>query len=273
MTKDEEKIYLSSINKIIKSGNPKFLSYISKEYMKFKDINPEITLAITCMIQKEATEDSSVYGIFLNNNGTINIEAMSDISKISNVNEFVGTINELSEFNIDFSDLTADDLIKEGEVIAEELAREAESIASEIDSLNVEENTEILNERSNSIQKADDITRKVGVLVTIGGLSSTILNKIRDIMSRITRSFMRKKNEKQSIIEENKKEQVKNESENKTQKDESFCPIVNIDVKKAVEDKARSVEEELERKRLAKEKGVTTDDDIDDNPADDFLDF
>ena len=132
MTEDKEKMYLSSLNKLIKSGSPKYLSYVSKEYMRNKDINPQIALAISCMIQKEANDEGSVYGIFLDSNGAINLDSMSDISKISNLNEFIGTVENLAEFNIDFSDLTADELIKEGEHIAEELAREAEMLEQEV---------------------------------------------------------------------------------------------------------------------------------------------
>ena len=65
MTESSEKLYLSSLNKLIKSGSPKYLSYISKEYMRNKDTNPQVALAISCMIQKEANDDGSVYGIFL----------------------------------------------------------------------------------------------------------------------------------------------------------------------------------------------------------------
>ena len=132
MTEEEEKYYLSCLNKIIKCGNPKYLSYISKEYMKVKDANPQIALAITCMIQKEATEDKSVYAIFLDNDGSININAMSDISKITEIDQFVSTVQDLSQFDVDFSDMSADELIIEGEAIAEQLAAEAESLENEI---------------------------------------------------------------------------------------------------------------------------------------------
>ena len=109
MTEEEEKYYLSCLNKIIKCGNPKYLSYISKEYMKVRDTNPQIALAITCMIQKEATEDKSVYAIFLDNDGSININAMSDISKITEIGQFVSTVQDLSQYDVDFSDMSADE--------------------------------------------------------------------------------------------------------------------------------------------------------------------
>ena len=54
---------------------------------------------------------------------------------ISNLNEFIGIVENLAEFDIDFSNLTADELIKEGEQIAEELAREVEGLEQQIENI------------------------------------------------------------------------------------------------------------------------------------------
>ena len=181
MTEDKEKIYLSSLNKLVKSGNPKYLSYISKEYMRNKDLNPQIALAIFCMIQKEASDEGSVYGIFLDSNGTINLDAMSDISKITNLNEFINSVESLTEFNIDFSELTANELIIEGEQIAEELAREAERLEQEIEGIDIDENTDVSQIESTFDLKSSEVLTKIGALVGISAAFAGVIVKIKSV--------------------------------------------------------------------------------------------
>ena len=79
--------------------------------------------------------------------------------------------------------------------------------------------------------------------------------------------FTGKKNESETkkTEENDKKEEVKKDRITKEQ-DESFCPKVKIDIGKVVEDTERR-NEEAERNTL------TTDSNVDDNPADDYLDF
>ena len=281
MTEDKEKIYLSSLNKLIKSGSPKYLSYVSKEYMRNKDINPQIALAISCMIQKEANDEGSVYGIFLDCNGTINLDSMSDISRISNLSEFIGTVEDLAEFNIDFSDLTADELIIEGEQIAENLAREAEMLEQEISNIVVDETTDLSSTETDLSSKSSEIIAKATVFAGISAAVAGIVQRIKSTISRIGLVLSGKKVENDTKKTEKKEEQVKKDEKNEIDNrglgnnrqirrekevDDSFCPKVKINVGKVVADTERK-NEELEKNAL------TTDSNVDDNPADDYLDF
>ena len=281
MTEDKEKIYLSSLNKLIKSGSPKYLSYVSKEYMRNKDINPQIALAISCMIQKEANDEGSVYGIFLDSNGTINLDSMSDISRISNLSEFIGTVEDLAEFNIDFSDLTADELIIEGEQIAENLAREAEMLEQDILNIVVDETTDLSSTETDLSSKSSEIIAKATAFAGISAAVAGIVQRIKSTISRIGLVLSGKKVESDTKKTEKKEEQVKKDEKNEIDNrglgnnrqirrekevDDSFCPKVKINVGKVVADTERK-NEELEKNAL------TTDSNVDDNPADDYLDF
>ena len=284
MTEEEEKYYLSCLNKIIKCGNPKYLSYISKEYMKVKDSNPQIALAITCMIQKEATEDKSVYAIFLDNDGSININAMSDISKITEIDQFVSTVQDLSQFDVDFSDMSADELIIEGEAIAEQLAAEAESLENEINNISVDETTNIEATESDITNKSNEIMSKAVGFAAVSAAAAAIVARIKGVLARISSSLTGKKQEQDNVKaeknEQEKEDEDKNNILNSAAKkvkekvlDDSFCPRVKIDVEKAVEDTERENMLREQKREEAKQKGLTTDDSVDDNPADDFLDF
>lgn len=287
MTEEEEKYYLSCLNKIIKCGNPKYLSYISKEYMKVKDANPQIALAITCMIQKEATEDKSVYAIFLDNDGSININAMSDISKITEIDQFVSTVQDLSQFDVDFSDMSADELIIEGEAIAEQLAAEAESLENEINNISVDETTNIEATESDITNKSNEIMSKAVGFAAVSAAAAAIVARIKGVFARISSSLTGKKQEQDNVkaekteqTEQEKEDEDKNNILNSAAKkvkekvlDDSFCPKVKIDVEKAVEDTERENMLREQKREEAKQKGLTNDDSVDDNPADDFLDF
>lgn len=281
MTEEEEKYYLSCLNKIIKCGNPKYLSYISKEYMKVKDANPQIALAITCMIQKEATEDKSVYAIFLDNDGSININAMSDISKITEIDQFVNTVQDLSQFDVDFSDMSADELIIEGEAIAEQLAMEAESLENEINNISVDETTNIEATESDLSNKSNEIMSKAVGFAAVSAVAAAIVARIKGVFARISSSLTGKKQEQDNVKAEQEKEDedkknILNSAAKKVKEkvlDDSFCPKVKIDVEKAVEDTERENMLREQKREEAKQKGLTTDDSVDDNPADDFLDF
>lgn len=280
MTEEEEKYYLSCLNKIIKCGNPKYLSYISKEYMKVKDANPQIALAITCMIQKEATEDKSVYAIFLDNDGSININAMSDISKITEIDQFVSTVQDLSQFDVDFSDMSADELIIEGEAIAEQLAAEAESLENEINNISVDETTNIEATESDITNKSNEIMSKAVGFAAVSAAAAAIVTRIKGVLARISSSLTGKKQEQENVKaekteqekEDEDKKNILNSAAKKVKEkvlDDSFCPKVKIDVEKAVEDTERENMLREQKREEAKQKGLTTDD----NPADDFLDF
>ena len=134
MIEDENvKKYISSMNKIIASGNPKYLSYVCKEYMTYKKNNPVLALILENMIRKEAKDSGSIYAILIDNDNGINLEAASDISKITNVADFIKNVDALAEQNVDFGDLTSEELIIEGMEIAEELAREIQKQKEEFE--------------------------------------------------------------------------------------------------------------------------------------------
>ena len=107
--------YLSYIQKIINSGNPKYMSYISKEYMKYVSSSPIIAETIESMIHKNVNiNPQSPYAVFLDKDGSMSLESIDSISKISNIEEFSTQVQELSKYGIDFKNLTSQDLIIEG---------------------------------------------------------------------------------------------------------------------------------------------------------------
>ena len=76
--------YLSYIQKIINSGNPKYMSYISKEYMKYVSSSPIIAETIESMIHKNVNiNPQSPYAVFLDKDGSMSLESIDYISKIS----------------------------------------------------------------------------------------------------------------------------------------------------------------------------------------------
>ena len=158
MEEESVKKYLNNMNKIIRSDNPKYMSFVSREYMKYAKTSPVIAEAIGNMIFKRVNQNSkSPYSIFLHDNGSVCLDSMSDISKISNVAEFITHVEELSKVGIDFKDISADDLIIEGDEIAEEIAKELDK-----KDLTEEDIENIENKASKSIAK-------IGILATIGG--------------------------------------------------------------------------------------------------------
>lgn len=217
--------YLKNIQKIISSGNPKYMSYISKEYMTYRKVSPMISETIYSMIFKEVNKNkTSPYAIFLDQDGTISLESISDISKISNVSQFIAQVNELSSFNIDFKDLSANDLIIEGSEMAEELVKE----------LNEENLSE--KEVSDLSQKADNALQKVGILATIGGTIGTIAT---GIIAKIKKGIEKLKNKE---IKNKLSEQQENNGEKMPEKEkvsgfsfDEICPKVEVNEKAVIE--------------------------------------
>lgn len=176
MEEESVKKYLNNMNKIIRSDNPKYMSFVSREYMKYAKTSPVIAEAIGNMIFKRVNQNSkSPYSIFLHDNGSVCLDSMSDISKISNVAEFITHVEELSKVGIDFKDISADDLIIEGDEIAEEIAKELDK-----KDLTEEDIENIENKASKSIAK-------IGILATIGGAigakATGIFAKLKDKIS------------------------------------------------------------------------------------------
>lgn len=228
MIEDEEmKKYISNINKIIRNGNPKYLSFVSKEYMKYKKNNPVVAMVIEDMIRKEAAEQGSIYAIFINNNNEIDLDAMSDISMISNIPDFIKNVEALAGQNVDFGDLTSEELIIEGMDIAEEIAREIENLENEIDYS--DEMADVKLEEQGEQKTSDTFNKlsKTGI-ATVSLLS--IINKIKEKISltitKVKTNIMQKR-EIQEVEEKKEYKEVK--------KDEiDFIPKFDIDEEAAI---------------------------------------
>lgn len=225
MTEDEKmKKYISSINKIIKDGNPKYISYISKEYMSARKNNPMLALTMENMIKLEAKEKGSVYSIFLDND-EINLDSMSDISKITNTAEFIKNVDALSEQNVDFGDLTSDELIMQGMEIAEELAREIENMEISDEEL---ENGSEESTVSEMEQKADSALAKV---VSAGTVTAAVMGAISAIKNRISSAISNAKSRFSVKKEEKNEETKRKENDTQNKSEDSIFKKVNIDEK------------------------------------------
>ncbi|MBP3503482.1 MAG: hypothetical protein J6K42_08485 [Clostridia bacterium] len=246
MEEDKTKRYLYSINKMIKSGNAKYMSYISREYMKYMKTSPVISEAIGDMIFKEVRKnEKSPYAIFLHDNGTVCLDAISDISKISNVAEFVGTIQELSKYDIDFSEVTPEDLIIEGDEMIEDLEKELDK--EDLTEEDIEQNEE----------KANTALTKIGILATMGGAigaaATGIFSKLKNKLSFL-------KSQKGNVPKNEAEAQEEKEMEQSIQKShqlpktsfEDVCPRVNVDEEKVIssmQEATKLKEEQQNRKK------------------------
>ncbi len=211
--------YISSINVIIKSGNPKYISYISKEYMKYRKANPVIATVMEDIIRKEASDKGSIYAIFIDNDNGINLEAMSDISKITNTADFIKNVEALSSQDIDFGDLTSDELIIEGMEIAEQLAREIETLEN---SMNYEDEGAVTTLDEQVEEKTSGVLSK---LESGGKMTAAIMSVIAMIKSRISSVVNRVKGSAKQKSEDKKQEKVI-ESKNK---ENSIFPKIEVD--------------------------------------------
>lgn len=254
MEEESVKKYLNNMNKIIRSDNPKYMSFVSREYMKYAKTSPVIAEAIGNMIFKRVNQNSkSPYSIFLHDNGSVCLDSMSDISKISNVSEFITHVEELSKVGIDFKDISADDLIIEGDEIAEEIAKELDKKdLTEEDIENIE-------------NKANKSIAKIGILATIGGAigakATGIFAKLKDKISGL-------KNKK---VQAQSQEQTEKESTQQTSKKvvnnfDEVCPRVVVNEELAIE--------KMQAKKLEnKDKTKNTDTYGDGDPDGDDLDL
>ena len=248
MEEENLKKYLYEMNRAIRSGNPRFMSYVSREYMKYQNTSPVIAEAIKDMIVKEKNRNSqSPYVVFLDSDGSINLESMSDISKISNLSEFINQVQKLCEFNINFEDMTADDLIIESDRIAEELEKETES---DLDKSDMTEN-DIQNAENN----AGNALAKLSLLAAIGG---AVGGAFRSAISRIRGKMSGLGKKKQEIVKEEteKREDEMNIGEKGigvkgTAKDESeniFYKVV-IDENKVIADMKKAQKNDNEKSK------------------------
>ena len=195
------------------------------------------------MIFKQVAKNSkSPYAIFLDNDQTINLEAMSDISKITNSSEFISHVQELSKYDIDFSDLSADDLIIEGSEIAEDLAKDLEN----------EELTE--EELKTTEEKADTTIKKMGILCAIGGAiggaASTAISKIRNALSKrkIKQIEQKTENGKENNIESQGSE-VNHKPVSNTIPFDEICPRVDVDEAKVLREMNSHKQQDAQKNR------------------------
>ncbi len=243
MTEDEEiKKYISNINKIISSGDPKYISYISKEYMNYKKNNPILASVMENMIRSEASEKGSVYAIFVDNDNSMNLDAMSDISKITNVADFIKNVDALSEQDVDFGDLTSDELIIEGMQIAEDLAREIEELESTRD---YEEPLEETNIDSQVESKASIALAKVSAFTAVSAGIKTaidfIKNRIESAKNRVKENLKNKKIQKEQEKKHGNNEEV-------SSKNNHFIPKAIVSEAIAISNMKNNREKEQERK-------------------------
>lgn len=245
MEDNKTKKYLYSINKMIKSGNAKYMSYISREYMKYMKTSPVISEAIGDMIFTEVTRnEKSPYAIFLHENGSVCLDAMSDVSKISNVAEFVGQIQELSKYDVDFSEVTPDDLILEGDEMIEELEKELDK--KDLTEEDIEQDEE----------KANTALTKIGILAAIGGAigaaATGIFSKLKTKLSFLkSQKGNVPKNEKEVQEEKEIKESIPKKHTSSRLSFEDVCPRVDVDEEKAISSmqEAASLKNEEQQKR------------------------
>lgn len=223
MEEESVKKYLNNMNKIIRSDNPKYMSFVSREYMKYAKTSPVIAEAIGNMIFKRVNQNSkSPYSIFLHDNGSVCLDSMSDISKISNVAEFITHVEELSKVGIDFKDISADDLIIEGDEIAEEIAKELDKKdLTEEDIENIE-------------NKASKSVAKIGILATIGGAigakATGIFAKLKDKISGLKNKKIQTQSQEQT-----EKEPIKQTSKKAENNFDEVCPRVVVNEEMAIE--------------------------------------
>ena len=216
--------YISNIQKMIRTGNPKYMPYISREYVKYLKVNPMISDLIETILYKEVNlKPQNPYSIFLDDDGTINMDSISDISKITDLATFITQVENLSKFEVDFKDMTSEELIIEGEAIVEELEKELEK-----ENIS-EEEIHVISE------KADNALKKIGIFA---GISTTVMS----IFSAIKDKLIKVKNKKDVKVKE---KEIKKQ-EKQTMVEESFVPKVDIDEGKAINDmkkmKARRLE-------------------------------
>ncbi len=294
MEDENVKRYIASMNKIIASGNPKYLSYVCKEYMTYKKNNPVLAMIIENMIRKEARDAGSVYAVLIDNDNGINLEAASDISKITNVADFIKNVDALSEQDVDFGDLTSDELIIEGMEIAEELAREIEEMENNIDSENITESETMESKIDSKTENA------LGKVTLFGAMAVSLKAIIESIRQRLNLTKNRLKGRIKSKANQNKerkeaeKEEANRKKENKVEENKveekskvkfpnnDFIPKVTIDegkiIKQMNENKSQVGKSKISEKGMSSEADDfdTTDDDNNDNngtPEDDEPDI
>lgn len=255
----ETKKYISNMNKIISRGNPKYVSYVSREYMNAKRNNPILSMILEEMIKKEAKETGSIYAIFIDNDNTINLEAMSDISKITNVAEFIKNIEALAGQKVDFGELTSDELIIEGMEIAEELARQIDEI-EQMKSQEIDESV-----TQNAEAKVNSLTGKIA-LTGVRGIFQTIINFARNKLSLLFGNIRNNIDAKKNTNLENENPTLKDVSKGNKKESEDFIPKFDIDEAAAI----RKMQESRNAGKSKLKSNDITDDFSGDSSEDDF---
>lgn len=274
MLEDESlNTYIASMNKIIASGNPKYLSYVCKEYMNSKKNNPVLNMILENMIKKEASTPNSIYAILIDKDNGINLDAMSDISKITNTADFIKNIDALADQDVDFGDLTSEELIIEGMQIAEELAKEIEEMENSID---YESDMQSENLESDINVKTENALGKITLFGAIAISFQKIIQNIKNRLSLTKSEAKEKIQSKRKMKKQEKKEleeKQKNESENfkaKLEKSNDFIQKVDIDEEAVIRkmQEGKNNNQKTKRHEINSTANVT-DDDFNDTSDDD----
>lgn len=254
--------YLTNMNKIIKSGSPKYIAYVSKEYLRLRKENPNLAESIQAMINTHSKKPGSIYAILVDSDGSINFNSIDDLSRVSNVAELVKNVEALADQNVDFGTISSEELIVEGMQIAEDLAREVDSLDSSIDyeSENIDESvvSDLESEADNAISVASQMgSAGAGIFAII----SAVRSKIAGILSKI-RSGRSKATENKENESKDNSNNTENKSNDSNKNNGSFIPkVVTPVINKAIK------KEEKESKKTKKGFNVDGTDDYD--PSDD----
>lgn len=250
--------YLSMMHKIIKRANPKYMSFVSREYMKYSFNSPVISETILDMIRTEVKKnEQSPYAIFIDDDGSVNLEAMNDISKITNLPQFISQVQNLAKYDIDFSEMSADDLIKEADQIAAELEKEIDSELAK---------TDISSEDASSVgHRAETGIAKLGLFASIGIGVAAAISKIREkILELKSKAGKTETPEEERDTQQSAESPILPNIEN-SDSFENVCPKVEVN-EKAVLKKMKSTE-------IGNDKSLNTDTYGDGDPDGDDLDM
>ena len=259
--KEKVEKYKANMNIIIRSDNPIYVTYVSNEYMRLIKEDPSLALEIQNLIKLYSKKPNSIYSKLVDKDGTINFEAISDFSKVSNISELAKNIEALTGQNIDLSTVTSDEIISSGMEIAENLAREADNIESSIDfeSGNVDESvvTGLEEQTENAVQIASRMgAAGAGIL----GIIAAVRSKIANILGKI-RNGKNKAHNKENINNE-KINSKKTDLSNSNKDVESFVPKVTTPV-------INKIIKKEEKESIKNKKGFNVDGTDDYDPSDD----
>lgn len=214
---------------ILKGGNAGIHKVITK---LTTTQNPMLKEAIESMILQAAKNPNSPYALVVDKDGSINYNATSKISQISNPTDFISNLDEMEEKGIPFSEAAVEDIITDE--IQNEIA-EIESMAEGSEDLSVEEleaKEAEIEAKSAQIESKLTGIAKIGtgaaLIKVLGSVRSKVASTVKGIFSSI---FKRKDNAKTT---EEKKADEKNGLFGGKKKEENAASI-NISPEKSIQ--------------------------------------